>query len=82
MKRLIKSIKNFVLLMVKQKNDVDNESFQGCDSKLKYDLVDVVKKHDEMFQEPKGLLQKEESNMKSNCCKILLFLKFACIGCQ
>ena len=55
MKRLINSSKNFVLLMVKQKNDVENESFQGCDSRLKSDLVEVVNQYDEMFQEPKGL---------------------------
>ena len=41
--------------MVKQKNDVENESFEGCDSRLKSDLVEVVNQYDEMFQEPKGL---------------------------
>ena len=40
--------------MIKPKNDVDNEAFQGCDSRLKYELVDVVSQYDEMFQEPKG----------------------------
>ena len=60
MKRLIKSRNNCVLLMVKQKNDVENESFQGCDSRLKSDLVEVVKQYDEIFQEPKGLPPKRE----------------------
>ena len=40
--------------MVKQKNDVENEAFQGCDSRLKSNLVEVVNQYDEMFQEPKG----------------------------
>ena len=54
MKGLINSSKNFVLLMVKQKSDVENEAFQGCDSRLKYDLVEIANQYDEMFQEPKG----------------------------
>jgi len=40
--------------MIKKKNDIDYESFECCDDKLKSDLLDVVRKHDEMFQEPKG----------------------------
>jgi len=42
MKRLVNSSKNFVLLMIKPKNDVNNEAFKSCDSKLKSELVDVV----------------------------------------
>ena len=49
MKRLVNSSKNFVLLMIKPKNDVGNEAFKGFDSKLKSELVDVVKLYDEMF---------------------------------
>lgn len=55
MKRLVNSSKNCVLLMIKPKNDVDNEAFKGCDSNLKSKLVDIVNQYDEMFQEPKGL---------------------------
>ena len=55
MKRLVNVSKNFVLLMIKKKNDIDYESFEGCDEKLKSDLFDVVRKHGEMFLEPKGL---------------------------
>ena len=40
--------------MMKPKNDVENEAFQGYDTKLKYDLVEVVNQYDEMFQEPNG----------------------------
>ena len=35
MKRLVNASKNFVLLMIKKKDDVDYESFKGCDEKLK-----------------------------------------------
>ena len=41
--------------MIKKNNDMDYESFQGCDEKLKYDLFDVVSQHGEMFQEASGL---------------------------
>ena len=52
MKRLVNLSKNFVLLMIKPKNDVDNEAFKGCDLNLKSELVAVVNQYDEMFQEP------------------------------
>ena len=55
MKRLVNASKFFVLLMIKKKDDVDYESFEGCDEKLKFDLFDVVSQHGEMFQEPNGL---------------------------
>jgi hypothetical protein len=55
MKRLVNASKNFVLLMIKPKDDIENEVFQGCDAKLKSDLYEVVNQYDEMFQEPKGL---------------------------
>jgi hypothetical protein len=42
MKRLVNASKKFVFLMIKSKNDVENEAFQGCDAKLKYDLFEVV----------------------------------------
>jgi hypothetical protein len=55
MKRLVNASKYFVLLMIKPKDDVENEAFQGCDTKLKSDLYEVVTQYDEMFKEPKGL---------------------------
>ena len=55
MKRLANASKKFVLLMIKKKNDIDYESFDSFDDKLKYYLFDVVSKHREVFQEPKGL---------------------------
>jgi hypothetical protein len=55
MKRLANASKNFVLLMIKPKDDIENEVFQGCDAKLKSDLYEVVNQYDEMLKEPKGL---------------------------
>ena len=49
MKLLVNSSKNFMLLMIKPKNDVDNEAFKGFDSNLKSELVYVVNQYDEMF---------------------------------
>ena len=49
MKRLVNSSKNLVFLMIKPKNDVDYEVFEGFDTKLKSDCVDVVNQYDEMF---------------------------------
>ena len=47
-KRPVNSSKNFVLLMIEPKADVNHESFDGCDPKLKSDLY-VVDAHHEMF---------------------------------
>ena len=54
------SSKSFVLLMVKPKVDVNHESFENCDSKLKSYLYDVVDAHHDMFQEPTGSPPKRE----------------------
>ena len=48
-KRLVNSSNNLVLLMIKPKTDVDYEAFEGCDTKLKSDCVDVFKKYDDKF---------------------------------
>jgi hypothetical protein len=55
MKKLVNASKNFVLLMIKPKEDIENEAFKGCDTKLKSDLYKIVNQYDEMFKEPKGL---------------------------
>jgi hypothetical protein len=55
MKRLVNDSNNCVLLMIKPKDNVEKEAFQGCDAKLKSDLYEVVNEYDEMFEEPKGL---------------------------
>ena len=59
-KRLVNSSKSFVLLMIKTKVDVNHESFENFDFKLKSDLYDVVDAHHEMFQVPTGLPPKRE----------------------
>ena len=55
MKRLVNAGKTFVLFMIKQKNDMDYEYFEGCDDILKYDFFYAISQHGEMFQEPNGL---------------------------
>jgi hypothetical protein len=71
MKRLVNASKNFVLLMIKPKDDIENEVFQGCDTKLKSDLYKVVNQYDEMFKEPKGLPPKRgiqhEIQLQQDC---------------
>jgi hypothetical protein len=61
MKRLVNASKKFVLLMIKLKDNVEKEAFQGCNANLKSDLYEVVNQYDEMFQEPKGLPPKRGS---------------------
>jgi hypothetical protein len=71
MKRLVNASKNFVLLMIKPKDNVEKETFQGCDEKLKSDLYEVVNQYDKMFQEPKGLPPKmgiqHEIQLQQDC---------------
>jgi hypothetical protein len=71
MKRLVNASKNCVLLMIKPKDNVENEAFQGSDANLKSDLYEVVNKYDEMFQEPKGLHPKrgiqQEIQLQQDC---------------
>ena len=49
MKRLVNASKNFVLSTINPKDNLENESFQGCDAQLKVDLFDVVNTYVEMF---------------------------------
>ena len=44
-KRMVNSSKNFVLLIIKPKADVNHASFEDCDPKLKLDLYDVFNAH-------------------------------------
>jgi hypothetical protein len=71
MKRLVNASKNFVLLMIEPKNDIENEALQGCDTKLKSDLYEVVNQFDEMFKEPKVLPPKRgiqhEIQLQQDC---------------
>jgi hypothetical protein len=71
MKRLVNASKNFVLLMIKPKNDVENEAFHDCDEKLKSNLFEVFNQYDDMFKEPKGLPPKRgiqhEIQLQQDC---------------
>jgi hypothetical protein len=71
MKRLVNASKNFVLLMIKPKNNVENKAFQGCDTKLKSNLFEVVNQYDDMFREPNGLPPKRgiqhEIQLQQDC---------------
>ena len=49
MKILVNASNNFVLLVIKPKDDAENESFQGCDAKIKTDLIEVVNTYDKIF---------------------------------
>ena len=57
--------------MIKPKNDVDYESFQGCDPKLKSDLIEVSNQNNDIFQEPNGLPPKRvirhEIQLQQDC---------------
>ena len=55
MKRLVNASKNFVLMIVREKDSKQTESFKGCDPKLKKGLIKVVSDYDILFQDPKGL---------------------------
>ena len=60
MKRLVNASKNFVLMMVKVKTDEISKSFEGCDPKLKSELIEIISEYDDLFQDPKGLPPKRE----------------------
>ena len=57
--------------MIKPKDDVNHESFEGFDPNLQSDLYDVVDSHHEMFKEPTGLPPKRqiqhEIKMQQDC---------------
>ena len=48
-KRLVNSSKNFVILMIMPKSNVNHEPFEDFYPKLKSDLYDVVDAHHDMF---------------------------------
>ena len=73
MKSLVNSSKNLVLLMIKSNVDVDYEAFNGCNSKLKADLVDVVNHDDEVFQKAGISSQEENPTWNTIAAKCLLF---------
>ena len=60
MKRIVNSCKQFLLMLVKEKNHDKTNIFEGCDAKQKVDLEKVVLEYDILFQESKGLPRKRE----------------------
>jgi hypothetical protein len=60
MKRLINTNKRYVLMVVREKDVGTYDAFQGCDPSHKKELMDIVSKYDDIFQEPNGLPHKRE----------------------
>ena len=52
MKRLITTNKRYVLMVFKEKDVGTSDTFQGCDPSHKKELIDIVSKYDDIFQEP------------------------------
>jgi hypothetical protein len=47
-------------MVVKEKENVEIDTFKDCDAKLKNDLVEIVSNYDDVFQVPKGLPPKRQ----------------------
>jgi hypothetical protein len=82
MKRLITTNKRYVLMVIKEKDVGTSDAFQGCDPSHKNELIDIVSKYDDIFQEPDGLPPKREIQHEIHFSRILLFLMWAYTGCQ
>jgi hypothetical protein len=55
MKILINNNKRYVLMVVREKDVETSNAFQGCDPSHKKELIEIVSKYDDIFQEPNGL---------------------------
>lgn len=60
MKILVNASKNFVLMLVKAKDDDKSEAFKGCKLEHMAELVKILSTYDDLFQEPKGFPPKRE----------------------
>jgi hypothetical protein len=60
MKRLINTNKRYVLMVVREKDAGTYDAFQGCDPSHKKELIDIVSKYDDIFQELDRLPPKRE----------------------
>jgi hypothetical protein len=47
-------------MVVKEKDVGTSDAFQGCESSHKKELIDIVSKYDDIFQEPDGLHPKRK----------------------
>jgi hypothetical protein len=83
MKRLVNASKNFVLLMIKAKDVINLKLSQDVILKLKYELsMKLLIIMMRCFRNQRDYLQKEESNMRFSCSKMLHFLTLVCTKCQ
>jgi hypothetical protein len=55
MKRLINTNKRYVLMVIREKDVGTSDAFQGCDPSHKKELIGIVSKYDDIFQDPDGL---------------------------
>jgi hypothetical protein len=60
MKRLINTNKRYVLMALREKDVRTSDTFQGCDIYHKKELIDIVAKYDDIFQDADGLPPKRE----------------------
>jgi hypothetical protein len=59
-KRLINNTKRYVLMVVREKDVGTYDTFPKCDPSHKKELIDIVSKYDNIFQEPNGLPPKRK----------------------
>jgi hypothetical protein len=60
MKRLMSTIKSFVLMIVKHKEEDIIDAFPVFDPYHKHELIKIISNYDELFQEPIGFPSKRE----------------------
>jgi hypothetical protein len=64
LKRLINTIKSYVLMFVREKCVKTSDTFQGCDPSHKKELIDIVSRNNDNIQEPNGLPPKREIQLE------------------
>ena len=72
-KRLINSSKNFVLMMVKMKNDEVSKYFEGCDPKQKSELIEIISSMMICFKIRRGYHQRGRFSMRYICSRMCHF---------
>jgi hypothetical protein len=82
MKRLIKNNKRYVLMVVREKDVGTSNAFQGCDPSHKKDYLILFPNMMLFFKNHMDYLLRWKSNMRNIFNRILLFLMWACTGCQ
>ena len=81
-KRLVNSSKNFFLLMIKPKFEINHEYFEGCDPKLNQNYMMWLMGIMRCFRSQQNCLQKGKFNMRFSCSRIVLFQTSVCIACR